>query len=108
MSNIEKMILAIFAVAVSLVLLIVNISLCFFLPVDMAVFLMMLSSIVFVLSVIFALVLDYGSSIYECQVCGYEFKPTVSAYIWSVHTLKKRYLICPKCGKHGFCSKHMQ
>ncbi len=37
--------------------------------------------------------------IFECASCGKKFVPALSAYILGPHTLKKRYLKCPHCGR---------
>ena len=37
--------------------------------------------------------------IYECKECGEGFVPTLSAYVLAPHTLTRRYLKCPFCGK---------
>ena len=35
------------------------------------------------------------------------FIPSVKDYTFGLHTLKKRKLTCPKCGKKTWCSKRI-
>lgn len=54
-----------------------------------------------------ACVLDRDAGIYECPHCGEKFVPTMKAYVLGVHTLTKRRLKCPKCGKRSYCKKRL-
>ena len=45
------------------------------------------------------LLVAVSTEIYECEKCGKKFVPTLTAYILAPHTLKRRYLKCPHCGK---------
>ncbi len=40
---------------------------------------------------------------FECSHCKNHFVPTVGAYLSGMHTWRKRYLTCPKCGKRNWC-----
>ncbi len=40
-----------------------------------------------------------NTEIYECGKCGGKFVPTLSAYVMAPHTLTRRRLKCPYCGK---------
>lgn len=64
------------------------------------------SVIVFIICIIMAIVLDREAGSFECQKCKNRFTPTMKAYIMGVHTLKKRRLKCPECGKTSYC-KHV-
>lgn len=54
-----------------------------------------------------AIGLDYTSGVYECKCCSHRFKPSLSAYIWGIHTITKRLLKCPECGKTSFCRRRL-
>ena len=54
-----------------------------------------------------ACVLDRDAGVYECPNCGERFMPTMPAYIFGAHTITKRRLKCPKCGKRRYCKKHL-
>lgn len=49
------------------------------------------------------LVLCISNEIYECPECSTKFAPTTAAYIAGIHTLTKRKLKCPRCGKKSWC-----
>ena len=51
--------------------------------------------------------LDADSSIYECKHCHVHFKPSVGAYLIGMHTITKRYLKCPECGKRSWCKRRL-
>ena len=40
---------------------------------------------------------------YECPHCGALFVPTMIDYVKGYHTLTRRRLTCPACGKTGMC-----
>lgn len=63
--------------------------------------------IIFLAGLIASLILDYTSGSYECACCSHRFRPTPAAYIWGVHTVTKRYLKCPKCGRRSFCKRKL-
>lgn len=52
-----------------------------------------------------AAVLEVRAGYYECPHCKELFVPTMGGYVKGYHTLTKRKLTCPKCGKSGMC-KH--
>lgn len=52
-----------------------------------------------------AAVLEVRAGYYECPHCKALFVPTMSGYVKGYHTLTKRKLTCPECGKSGMC-KH--
>ncbi len=52
-----------------------------------------------------ALTVDAG--VYECPVCGKKFIPSMKDFIFGMHTLTKRQLKCPRCGKKSFCKKKL-
>lgn len=57
-------------------------------------------SLVMVCAVVAVIVVVAVSvEIYECKECGEKFVPTLSAYALAPHTMTRRYLKCPFCGK---------
>lgn len=52
-----------------------------------------------------AAMLEVKAGYYECSHCKAHFVPTMGEYVKGYHTLTKRRLTCPKCGKTGMC-KH--
>ena len=50
-----------------------------------------------------AAVLDSSAGYFECPYCKELFVPGMKEYVKSYHTLTKRRLTCPKCGKTGMC-----
>ena len=51
--------------------------------------------------------LDRQVGYFKCKNCHHKFEPTLTAYINGVHTIKKRYLKCPLCGKRTWCTRVM-
>lgn len=47
--------------------------------------------------------LEVKAGYYECPHCKALFVPTMSEYVKGYHTLTKRKLICPECGKKSMC-----
>lgn len=52
-----------------------------------------------------AAVLDVQAGYFECPHCKSLFVPATGDYVKGYHTLTKRKLTCPECGKSGMC-KH--
>ena len=50
-----------------------------------------------------AAALDRKAGYFECPYCAERFVPGMEAYIKGRHTLTKRRLTCPRCGKTGMC-----
>ena len=48
---------------------------------------------------------DMSIGTFECKHCGTRFVPSAASYIFGAHTITKRRLTCPKCGKRSYC-KH--
>ncbi len=44
---------------------------------------------------------------FECTKCGALFIPTARQYIFGAHTLTRRRLTCPKCGKRSCCIRRL-
>ena len=54
-----------------------------------------------------ACVLDRDAGAYECPCCGHRFVPTMKEYVMGPHTMLKRKLRCPGCGKKSYCRKRL-
>jgi len=50
-----------------------------------------------------AAVLDREAGTFECPYCHERFVPSMKAYVRGAHTITKRRLTCPACGKTGMC-----
>jgi transcriptional regulator with XRE-family HTH domain/predicted RNA-binding Zn-ribbon protein involved in translation (DUF1610 family) len=50
-----------------------------------------------------AAVLERKAGYFECPHCRELFVPEMKDYVAGVHTLTKRMLPCPKCGKKSMC-----
>ena len=61
---------------------------------------------VMVVGIAIACVLDREAGAFECPECKERFVPEMGAYIMGPHTITKRKLKCPKCGKVKYC-KHV-
>ncbi len=47
--------------------------------------------------------MDKEAGYFKCKACGETFKPTWRAYLWAPHTITRRWLRCPKCGRVTAC-----
>ena len=68
-----------------------------------AVLFTVISVILVIVAVIYACKVDYETGVYECRNCENIFKPAFKDYLWGAHTMNKRHLRCPKCGKKSWC-----
>lgn len=65
-------------------------------------------SLIFIFVGLFGLVLlDVNIGYFECAECHERFIPSIKDYVFGMHTLKKRKLKCPICGKKTWCLKRM-
>ncbi len=53
-----------------------------------------------------ACVLDRDAGAFECPECRSRFVPDMGAYLMGPHTITRRRLKCPDCGKMSYC-KHV-
>ena len=54
-----------------------------------------------------AAVLDMDAGVYECPHCGERFVPSFKAYLMGAHSITRRFLKCPNCGKKSFCRRRL-
>lgn len=71
------------------------------------VMLIVIGSIVMLGGIFVAASLEMSAGTYECKHCGTRFVPTFGAYLAGPHTLTRRYLKCPKCGKKGYFKRRL-
>lgn len=65
-------------------------------------------SLIFIFVGLFGLILlDVNIGYFECAECHERFIPSIKDYVFGMHTLKKRKLKCPICGKKTWCLKRM-
>ena len=50
---------------------------------------------------------DMTAGTYECKHCGTRFVPSTIAYLAGPHTITRRKLTCPKCGKRSYCRRRL-
>ena len=107
MCNKSKIILSVIGVVVSVALLVMTAILAekMIISASLAVVLTIVSVILVFIAIMFAAKLDYETGVYECRNCGHIFKPMFKAYFFGAHTLTKRYLSCPECGKLTWCKR---
>jgi len=66
-----------------------------------------IGSIVVIGGIGVAVVLDMTAGTFECPACSTRFVPAAAAYIAGPHTITKRKLKCPNCGKISYCKKRL-
>lgn len=54
-----------------------------------------------------AVALEFDAGKYECRKCGHKFVPTVTEYVNAAHTITRRHLKCPNCGKKSWCIRRL-
>lgn len=88
---------------ITLILLVGIVSIATYLKIILIVF-----SLIFIFVGLFGLVLlDVNIGYFECAECHERFIPSIKDYVFGMHTLRKRKLKCPICGKKTWCLKRM-
>ena len=64
-----------------------------------------ISTIIFFISILIALKLEVDAGYYECKNCRHKFVPTYKEVLWAMHMGTTRYLKCPKCDKKSWSKK---
>lgn len=54
-----------------------------------------------------AALLEMSAGTYECPHCKKRFVPTTKSYMLGMHTVTRRRLECPECGKKGWCKRRL-
>ena len=73
------------------------------LPVIVKILLIILAFATAVAGIGAAAVLEVKAGYYECPDCGELFVPSIGEYVKGYHTITKRRLTCPRCGRRGMC-----
>ena len=77
--------------------------------IDMAVLvrvlLIVVSIIIFIVGMLFALRIERIVGFYKCSKCGCKYVPTNKQMILSMHIGRTRYMKCPKCNKKSWNKK---
>ena len=51
--------------------------------------------------------LEWNAGTYECPHCNHRFVPTAVEYVKGLHTITRRHLKCPECGKKSMCIRRL-
>ncbi len=62
-------------------------------------------SIPFIIGIAYAIKIEQVAGFYECRNCGHKYVPTYRQVLFSMHSLRTRYMKCPKCGKRTWQKK---
>ena len=54
-----------------------------------------------------AAALEMTAGYFECTACGEYFVPTKTAYLMGAHTIMRRHLKCPHCGKRTWARRRL-
>lgn len=76
-------------------------------PVWLRIACIVFSLLIIILGIGVCCVLTVDAGVYQCPNCGEKFVPSMKDFIFGAHTLSKRKLKCPKCGKKNFCKKKL-
>lgn len=90
--------------SIFLLLFVVSIVSFITMPAWVKIVLLVVAFLLFFISILLLCALSNSMGNFVCKHCGHSFTPTLSAYIYGAHTLKKRYLKCPCCKKKSFCT----
>ena len=74
-------------------------------PLWLRIVLIAIAALIAVGGIALACVIDREAGVFECPACGKQFVPTMKAYINGMHTLRKRRLACPHCGRTSWCRR---
>lgn len=76
-------------------------------PTPVRILLIAIAMVVLVAGIGVAAALEMRSAVFECPKCNERFIPTKTAYIMGAHTIMRRRLTCPKCGKRSWCKRRL-
>ena len=69
--------------------------------------LIVIAVVVFAGGIGVAAALEMTAGYFECKACGEYFVPTKTAYIMGAHTIMRRHLKCPHCGKRTWARRRL-
>lgn len=81
----------------------VVIAACLEMPAAVRVALLLFTAAVAATGIGAAAVLDVKAGYYQCPHCHAVFVPTMAQYVKGLHTLTRRRLTCPDCGRTSMC-----
>ena len=81
----------------------VTIASCLEMPAAARVALLLFTAAVAATGIGAAAVLDVKAGYYQCPHCHAVFVPTMAQYVKGLHTLTRRRLTCPGCGRTSMC-----
>lgn len=76
-------------------------------PLWFRIHLIVTGAIAIIGGILVATMLDMDAGTFECKYCETRFKPTTGEYLKGVHTITKRKLKCPHCGKTSYCKRRL-
>ena len=76
-------------------------------PTPLRIALIVIAAVVMVAGIGVAAALEMRAAVFECPKCNERFIPTKTAYIMGAHTITRRRLTCPKCGKRSWCKRRL-
>lgn len=76
-------------------------------PLWFRVHLIVTGAIAIIGGILVATMLDMDAGTFECKYCETRFKPTAGEYLKGAHTITKRKLKCPHCGKTSYCKRRL-
>lgn len=65
--------------------------------------LIVIAVVIMIVGIGVAAALEMRHAVFECRHCKERFIPTNTAYIMGAHTITRRRLKCPKCGRKSWC-----
>lgn len=103
--NKERMALSIICGVITVIAVCALVMLASYLELPVAVRILLLVCAVFtaIAGIGAAARLEVKAGYYECPHCGALFVPTMMDYVKGYHTLTRRRLTCPTCGKTSMC-----
>ncbi len=75
--------------------------------VPLKVMLILFACAIFGIGLYVTMLLDREAGYFVCRHCGESFTPSWGTYMWAPHTLSKRYMKCPSCGKRSNCKREL-
>ena len=72
-------------------------------PVPARILLLLLAVLTGVTGLFVAAQLEWRAGYHECPHCKAQFVPSMRDYVKGYHTLTRRRLTCPHCGRTGMC-----
>ena len=72
-------------------------------PIPARILLLLLAVLTGVTGIFVAAQLEWRAGCYECPHCKAQFVPSMRDYVKGYHTLTRRRLTCPHCGRTGMC-----